>query len=288
MTEPEDIPISRRGSLRLYVSVDMEGLAGVVSRDALMPGRFEYEDARDWMTQATVSVCEVAHEMGVEELVVSDSHGNGQNIRFERMPDYVRLVRSWPRPLGMMQGVEEGSYAGAFLIGYHAGATNPGGTLAHTISSEFIQEIRLNGRTVSEGGISAMIASHFGVPVLLFAGDDVAVAEARKDLGEIATATLKDSVGSLSAVTLAPRAADSILRSAVREAIGRIGTAKAPRAPTSVLLEIRLRTRQVAEWLAYLPQVTRTDAFTVAYRAEDIVAASRVIGFLSTARIALG
>lgn len=273
--------------MRLYVSADMEGLAGVVSRDDLMPGRFEYEAARDWVTDAVVSVCEAAREMGADELVVSDSHGNGQNIRFERMPEYVRLVRSWPRPLGMMQGVEEGSYAGAFLLGYHAGASNPAGTLAHTISSEFIQEIRLNGRIVSEAGISAAIAGHYGVPILLFAGDDVAVAEARADLGDIATATLKTSLGSLSAVTLAPAAADRVLREAVREAMRRIGTASAPGEAAPMLLEMRLRTRLVAEWLGYLPQVVRTDAFTIAYRAEDIAAASRFIGFLSAARIVL-
>lgn len=271
--------------MRLYVSADMEGLAGVVSRDNLMPGRFEYEAARDWVTDAVVSVCEAARELGADELVVSDSHGNGQNIRFERMPEYVRLVRSWPRPLGMMQGVEEGSYAGAFLLGYHAGATNPGGTLAHTISSEFIQEIRLNGRTVSEAGISAAIARHYGVPILLFAGDDVAVAEARADLGDIATATLKTSLGALAAVTLAPAAADRALREAVRAAMRRIGTASAPVEAAPMLLEMRLRTRLVAEWLGYLPQVVRTDAFTVAYRAEDIAAASRFIGFLAAARI---
>jgi len=279
---------TRAERLRLYVSMDLEGLAGVVSRDALMPGRFEYEDARDWMTQAALSVCEVAREMGAEELVVSDSHGNGQNIRFERMPEYVKLVRSWPRPLLMMQGVEDGSYAGAFLVGYHAAATNPAGTLAHTISSELFQEIRLNGQPVSEAGISAMTAAHFGVPVLLFAGDDVAVAEARRELGDISTAVLKRSLGSLSAVSPGPAAADRILRDAVREAIGRIGTVKAPEVPASVLVEIRLRTRLIAEWLGYMPAVARTGAFTVAHQAEDIIAASRFIAFLCLARTALG
>ena len=95
--------------MRLYISADIEGIAGVVSRDNLSPGRFEYEAARDWMTQAVVSTCETAFDLGATEIVVSDSHGNGQNIRFERMPPYVQLVRSWPRPLAMMQGVEAGS-----------------------------------------------------------------------------------------------------------------------------------------------------------------------------------
>jgi D-amino peptidase len=84
--------------MRIYISADIEGVAGVVSRDNLMPGRFEYEQARDWMTDAVLAAGETVRELGATEVVVSDSHGNGQNIRFERMPSYVQLVRSGRAP----------------------------------------------------------------------------------------------------------------------------------------------------------------------------------------------
>jgi D-amino peptidase len=274
--------------MRIYISADIEGIAGVVSRDNLMPGRFEYEQARDWMTDAVLAACETVHELGAAEVVVSDSHGNGQNIRFERMPSYVQLVRSWPRPLGMMQGIEVGDYAGTLLIGYHAGATNMGGTLSHTISGEFFHEIRLNGVTASEAGISAAIAGHFGVPVLMIAGDDVAVAETRALLGDIASAQLKTSLGFLSAMMLSPEAADARLREAVREAIGRIGTISPYVFAPPVALEIRLRTRFMAEWLGYIDEVEQLDAFTIRYPARDMVAASRFLQFITSARGALG
>lgn len=274
--------------MRLYISADMEGIAGVVSRENLLPGKFEYEAARDWMTAAVLSACEEAREMGVEEVVVSDSHGNGQNLRVERMPAYVRLLRSWPRPLGMMQGVEIGSYVGALLIGYHAGASNPAGTLSHTVSGEFIQEIRLNGRVASEAVISAAIAGHFGVPILMLAGDDVAVAEAARDLGGIVTATLKVSLGWSSALNLAPAVADLALREAVRKGLGSAGGAQPYKLEGRVSLEIRLRTRLVAEWLSYLADVERLDAYTIRYSARDILGASRLIEFLSFARAAVG
>lgn len=274
--------------MRLYISADMEGIAGVVSRDDLSPGRFEYESARDWMTQAVLSACETAHEMGVREVVVSDSHGNGQNVRFDRLPEYVKLVRSWPRPLGMMQGVEVGEYVGAMLIGYHAAASNREGTLAHTISGEFIHEVRLNGRAASEADISGAIAGHFGVPILMFAGDDVAVAEAREEFGDLATATLKVSIGWLSALHLSARAADVVLREAVRAGIERASLLRPRRIDAPVVLEIRLRNRFMAEWLAYLPGIERVDAFTVRQTSPDILGASRFLGFLASARAALG
>ena len=100
----------------------------------------------------------------------------------------------------MMAGVDHGHYDGALLIGYHAGGANPRGTLSHTLSGEFFHEVRLNGRVVSEAAISAAIAFHFGVPVLLVAGDDVAAQESLEQLGDVATATLKTSLGWLSAM----------------------------------------------------------------------------------------
>jgi D-amino peptidase len=274
--------------MRLYISADMEGIAGVVSRENLAPGRFEYESARDWMTQAVLSACETAREMGASEVVVSDSHGNGQNLRFERLPEYVRLVRSWPRPLGMMQGVEVGAYVGAMLIGYHAASSNRAGTLAHTISGEFIHEVRLNGKPASEAHISAAIAGHFGVPILMFAGDDVAVAEAREEFGDLATATLKVSTGWLSALHLSIGAADVALREAVRAGIQRAGQLQSRRMQTPVVLEIRLRNRVMAEWLSYLSGIERVDAFTVRQTSPDMLCVSRFLGFLASARTAIG
>jgi len=273
--------------VRIYISADIEGMPGVVSRDHLMPGRFEYENARDAMTAAVVAACETLRELGAEEIVVSDSHGNGQNIRYERMPSYVQLVRSWPRPLGMMAGIDHGHYDGALLIGYHAGGSNPKGTLSHTLSGEFFHEVRLNGRVASEAVISAAIASHFGVPVLLVAGDDVAVQESVERLGEVATATLKTSLGWLSAMVLPPAEAEARLRSGVRDAIGRIGRLPPQQPETPCVLEIRLRTRFVAEWLSYLEGIELLDAYTVRYRGADIVAVSRFLTFLGFARAAV-
>jgi len=274
--------------MRLFISADIEGVNGVVSRDHLMPGGFEYERARDWMTDAVLAVCDEARAAGVSEVVVADSHGNGQNIRLERMPSYVRLVRSWPRPLGMMQGIECGEYAGALLIGYHAGASNPSGVMAHTMSGEFIHEVRLNGRVMSEAGVSAAIAGHYGVPVLMVAGDDVAVAETKELLGDMASATLKECLGLFSAVNPSLETAEQRLRQGVRDALDRVGQAPLFKIEGKVALEIRLRSRFVAEWLGYLGEVEVLDAYTIRYHAEDMIAVSRFLIFLTFARMAIG
>lgn len=273
--------------MRLYISADIEGIPAVVSRDQLAPGKFEFESARDWMTSTVLAACDTARELGAESIVVSDSHGTGQNIRAELMPDYVELVRSWPRPLGMMQGIEVGRYDGVLLIGYHAGGSNPAGTLSHTMSGEFFHEVRLNGVVVPEAGISAAIAGHFGVPVLMLAGDDVAVAEATELLGDIATATLKTSTGWLSAMVPPPAEAERRLRAGVRDAVSRIGQIAPYTMSGPVTLEIRLRNRVMAEWLALVNGIERLDAYTIRYRSDDMIGISRFLMFLTSIRKAI-
>src|SRR5687767_3272886 len=112
--------------LRIYISADMEGVVGVVTNEQLGPQGFEYQRFREIMTQEVNAAIEAAFEAGATEVVVSDSHGNGQNLLIEKLPKNILLVRSWPRPLLMMQGIDE-TFAGAIFLGYHTGTTNPTG-----------------------------------------------------------------------------------------------------------------------------------------------------------------
>ncbi|MGF6232753.1 D-aminopeptidase [Inquilinus ginsengisoli] len=198
--------------MRLYISADIEGIVGVVTRDHTSPEGFEYDRARDWMTDTVVAACEAAQEAGATGIVISDSHGNGESLKIDKLPESVQLVRSWPRPLTMMQGIEVGEFAGALLIGYHAGGSNPSGVLAHTLSGGSFQEVRVNGQVLNEAGLNAAIAGHYGVPVIYASGDDVATAEIRDILGDIETTTVKWAYGTRSARTLMPAAAHAAVR----------------------------------------------------------------------------
>jgi len=155
---------SAQEGLKVYISADMEGVVGVVTSDHLGPTGWEYQNAREWLTAEVNAAIGAARAAGATEIVVSDSHGNGENILLDEIPRGVRLVRSWPRPLGMMQGIDE-SFDAAIYIGYHASTTNPEGVRAHTMSSGTLTAIRLNGVAVPEAVINAAIAGHFGVPV---------------------------------------------------------------------------------------------------------------------------
>src|SRR5207245_3927162 len=162
----------------------MEGIAGVVTAEQLGPAGFEYARFREFMTDEVRAAIDAARAAGAGEIVVSDSHGNGQNLLVEKLPPDVTVVRSWPRPLMMMEGIDS-SFAGAIFIGYHASTTNPQGVRAHTMSSATLADVRLNGVSLPEAGVNAAIAGHFGVPVIMISGDDASVAEARRVLGDV-------------------------------------------------------------------------------------------------------
>ena len=127
-------PVAKSQGAKIYISADLEGVTGAVSEQQLGTGGFEYERFRRFMTDEVLAAIDGARAAGAVEILVSDSHGNGQNLLIDELPDDVMIVRSWPRRLGMMHGLDS-TFDGAIFIGYHAGTTNSDGVRAHTMSS---------------------------------------------------------------------------------------------------------------------------------------------------------
>jgi len=271
---------------KIFVSVDMEGIAGVVSNEQLGPPGFEYERFRQFMTEETNVAIAAAREAGATEFVVSDSHGNMQNLLIEKLPKDVLVVRSAPRPLMMMQGLDE-SFDGVIFIGYHASTTNPEGVRAHTMSSATLADVRLNGVSVPEAAFNAAIAGQFGVPVLAISGDDVIVKEARGLLGDVEGAVVKWAYGFHSAKTLTPEAARDVIRDRVKAAMARRASFRPYVVKTPVELEVRFKNYRPAEVLSYLPIVKRVDAHSVRFVGKDMLEVSRFMEFILTYQPAL-
>jgi D-amino peptidase len=278
---PEAAPSPAARELAVFLSVDLEGVAGAVTPEQLGPGGFEYQRFREFMTAEALAAIEGAREAGATRFLVADSHGNGQNLLIERFPDDVEVVRSWPRPLGMMEGVD-GGFDLAFFIGYHSAATNPEGVRAHTFSSANYAAVVLNGRPLSEGGVNAAIAGHFGVPVGLVTGDQAAVQEMVELLGEVEGVVVKEALGFHSARTLTPAAAQARIREGARRAVERAlrGEFRPHRLDGPPVLELTFKNYRPAEILSYLPVVERPASRTIRYRAADIPELSRFLQFV--------
>ena len=272
--------------LKIYISADMEGVVGAVTGEQLGPGGFEYQRFREFMTAEVNAAIDAARAAGATEFVISDSHGNGQNLLIDKLPDDVTVIRSWPRELSMMAGIDE-SFDGVIFIGYHASTANTRGVRAHTMSSANITSLRLNGMEMTEGSMAAAAAGHFGVPVIMISGDDVAVAENQVLIGDIEGAVVKWAKGFHSAETLTPEAAYEVIRTRTMSAINRIEEFQPYILSTPIELELTLKNYTPVELLGYLPNVERINSHTIRFTGEDIIEVSNFLTFVTSFRVDL-
>jgi D-amino peptidase len=269
--------------LKVHISVDMEGVAGTVTADQLAPAGFEYARFREIMTREALAAVEAARVAGATEIVVADAHGNGENLLIEQFPADVRIIRSWPRRLGMVAGVDENVDA-AIFIGYHAGTNNPVGVRAHTFSSANLARVALNGTNVTEGSWNAAIAGQYDVPVIMMSGDDAAIAEVRKAIGNIEAAETKRNLGFHSANTITPQASYTLIGERVRAAFARRADFKPYKVSGPVTVDVTFKNYMPAEVLAYLPLFERTDSHSIRFRAKDMAEASMIMNFIGEYR----
>ena len=264
---------------KVYISVDMEGTVGAVTADQLGPAGFEYGRFREFMTREALAAVAAAKKAGAGEILVSDSHGNGENLLIEKFPPDVRIIRSWPRRLGMMAGIDE-SFDAVVFIGYHSSTDNPKGVRAHTFSSARLTSVKLNGTPVTEGAFNAAIAGHFGVPVVMISGDDEVVDEVRALVGDIEGAAVKRALGFHSAETLTPDAAYALIGERVEAALGRVEEFEPYELESPIELEVSFKHYRPVEVLGYLRVVERIDSHTIRFRGEDMLEVSDFVNFI--------
>src|SRR5688572_472865 len=277
------LPVGAQTRLRVLISVDMEGVVGTATGDQLGPTGFEYGRFRDFMTREALAAVTSAKAAGATDIIVTDAHGNGENLLIEQFPPDVRVIRSWPRQLGMVAGVDQEVDAVMF-IGYHASTNNAKGVRAHTFSSATLTRVALNGNVVSEGSWAAAIAGHFNAPVVMMSGDDAAIAEVRAAVGNIEGAETKRTLGFHSAITLTPQASYDLIAARVKAAMARRAEFKPYKVATPVTVDISFKHYTAAETLAFLPMFERTDSHSIRFRAKDMVEAEAVRTFLTTYR----
>ena len=265
---------------RIYISADMEGVVGAVTGEQLGPSGFEYQRSREFMTEEVLAAIRGARAAGATEFLVSDSHGNGQNLLIDRFPKDVQIVRSWPRPFGMMEGIDE-TFDGVFFIGFHSSTSNMEGVRAHTFSSATLTDVRLNGKSVSEASFNAAIAGHFGVPVVMISGDDAILAEARSQIGDLEGAVVKWAKSFHSAQSLTPEAAYEVIEAAARRGVERLDDFRHVAIEGNVEIEIQFKHYRQPEILSYLSVVERIDSHSIRFVGNDILEVARFTQFVN-------
>ena len=264
---------------KIYISSDMEGVVGAVTGEQLGPSGFEYQRFREFMTAEVNAAIEGARSAGAGEILVADSHGNGQNLLIDKLPKDVRIVRSWPRPLDMVGGLDD-SFDGVIFLGYHASTDNLTGVRAHTFSSGRLTSVKLNGTPVTEGAWNAAIAGELGVPVIMVAGDDATVEEVSSLVGNVEGAVVKWALSFHSATTLQPEAAYDLIRDKASRAVKNIKKYKPYKVKNPVTVEMGFKNYRPVEILSYLSLFERIGSHTIRFSAKNMEEAARIITFV--------
>ncbi|MFE1149576.1 M55 family metallopeptidase [Streptomyces albidoflavus] len=265
---------------RILISVDMEGVSGIVHPRETNPDGYDYGRARASMTaEANAAVAGVLDAEPGAEVWVADAHGSYRNLLPEELDRRARLVRGKPRPLGMLGGIDERTDAVLF-VGYHVRAGTGPGVLAHTMSDALL-DVRVDGRSLGEIGLNAAMAGHLGVPVVLLSGDDAACAEVRELVPGVRTVAVKEALGQFAAAGLHPEEARERLRRAAAEAVAGRAEVRPFALSGPVAVEVDLAAAHTVDLAVLIPGVTRAEgarsARTVAFTAAGFAEAYRVV-----------
>lgn len=264
--------------LRVYISADMEGITGVASRTQIVPEGREYEQYRSIMTADVNAAIEGALAVGATHIVVSDSHGGGENLKLEELHAAARLVRSFPRALDMMHGIDA-SFDAALLVGYHASAGTRDAVLAHTGNSR-ISAFHVNGVNLPEGGVSAIAAGHFGVPVVMISGDRAAIEEMQNLVVDIESAQVKTGNGVASATVEHPGKTRELIKRSAERGILRRADIRPYKVDLPATVEVSFYRTADAEVVSLLPGAERTDANTIRFEVENAIAVVKLFNAL--------
>jgi D-amino peptidase len=271
--------------VKVYISVDMEGIAGVSHPKPTERADSGYAAAVDLMVGEANAAIEGALAGGATEILVNDSHGGMFNLRPADLHQAARVLQG-QKAWSMVAGAGPDAGIGvALFVGYHARAGHPTGTIAHTMSGRPTLT-RLNGRLVGETGINASVLGAWGIPVGLVAGDDALAVEVADWLPWAERVVVKEGAGGNAAASLHPTLAADLVRAGAERAVRRAAAGKLEPlvVPPPVVIEVEYRNAIAADYAAIVPGAERTGDRTVRFEAPDPVTAYR--GFLAGVRLA--
>ena len=269
--------------MKIYISCDMEGTAGVCSWSQCDPSNTaEYPVYRRYMTREVRAAVDGARDGGAGDILINDSHWDMRNLLWDELPSDVRVISGARKPFSMAQGLE--GCKGAFFTGYHGKAGDTDATLAHTYTSDSIYNVTINGTRCSEATLNAAMAGHYGTPLLLITGDRTIVRQVTELMPWVTGVVVKDAIGYFAANSLTPVDAQAAIRAGAREALGKIGQAKLFTFEPPITLDIEFTRVESADYVEMMPGFERIDGRSTRFVAPDYPAAYRA--FVAAFRMA--
>jgi len=255
--------------LKVFISVDMEGITGVVTSEECSRSGPDYGYFRRIMTLETNAAVEGAVAAGASEIWVRDSHGSARNILPDLLDKNAKLLRDWSGgPKGMMEGID-GTFDAVIFIGYHAKAGTPDAVIEHT-SSGTVTDMAINSVSLPEAGYNALLAGHYDVPVVFVSGDRAICDQVKALFGEIETTAVKEGMGA-AALNLHPEVAGDMIRAGVKKALSRLDRYQPYKMNPPYTLVLKLKNERMVYNGAFYPGAKRTGEWELTYTGDDII-----------------
>jgi D-amino peptidase len=258
--------------MKVFLSSDMEGTAGVVDWQQCVGDGPEAAAGRRLLLDEVNAAIDGAVAGGATEIVVNDSHSTMRNLPPAQLAAGASYISGSHKPLYMMQGLDD-SFGAVLFVSYHGSVGAPAG-LSHTYNPRAVVEARLDGVVTGEAGINALVAAHYGVPVVLVTGDRCACEETAALIPGVHCAIVKEHVSRVAAHSLHPRTACELIGQAAERAVAGAATAKPPPL-SSAVLEVSVRTTDIAEAATWVRGVERTGARELRFTGADPLAVYR-------------
>lgn len=250
--------------MKVFISVDMEGVAGIVAWEQCVAGGDDYALGRELLLGEVNAAIDGAVAAGATEICVNDAHSQMRNLPPAALVGRASYLSGRFKPRYMMEGLDE-TYHAAVFLGYHAAIATPG-VLSHTYNPKAIANVRINGTVAGESGLNALVAQHFGVPVVAVTGDQYVAEEAARFCPGIDGIVVKQSMSRYSAHHLHPEEARLRIRDGVRSSLDSLGDRTPPAVELPALLEVDFASPDMAEQATWIRGVDRTGARSVALR----------------------
>lgn len=263
--------------MKIYISADIEGTAGIAHWDEADRAKPEYKEFRSQMTAEVKAACEGANQAGAKEILIKDAHGSGRNLIVSELPENIKIIREWSgHPFSMMQGIDD-SFDAAVFTGYHSRAGSDANTLAHTFTEDSMY-IKINGCYVSEFLINAYTASYVGVPVVMVTGDKGLCEDAKRINPNITTVAVNEGEGS-STISIHPIKALKKIKNAAKKALsGNFSKCKL-KLPSKFEIEIFFKDSRKAYKNSFYPGAERSDVSIIRFRCKDYFNVLRFLSF---------
>lgn len=264
--------------MKVYLSVDIEGVAGIAHWDEARKQNPDYDQFQDQMNREAAAACRGALAAGASEILVKDAHATGRNLRHHELPRPARLIRGWSgHPLLMLQELDA-SFDAVCLVGWHSPASSGGTPLAHTYSGR-VAEVRLDGELASEYLLHARVAASLGVPVVFVAGDQALTEHVHRHVP--ATTTVATNTGrGPSVIAEHPDVVVERIEQGVAAALAGDLASCLPAVPPTSVLELRYKIAEDAYRAAQYPGMAQLDDVTVRLEVEDPLDVLRAVRFV--------